>query len=130
MAQHTQLPLWRDAFELSVQIERAVQRFSRYHKYALGADLRSSTRLLLRAITLAARKDAIALHARREVILLAEQIRAELALAHALKAFPCLQDFATAVALVGAVGKQSEGWLKQAKRERPAAAPAPGAARA
>ena len=75
MAQDTQLPLWRDAFELSVQIERAVQRFSRYHKYALGADLRSSTCLLLRAITMAARKDANALHARREVILLAELIR-------------------------------------------------------
>ena len=75
MAQHTQSPLWRDASELSVQIERAGQRFSRHHKYALGADLRSSIRLLFRAITLAARKDAIALHARREVILLAEPMQ-------------------------------------------------------
>jgi len=77
MARHTQLPLGRDAFELSVQIERAVQCFSRYREYALRADLRNSTRLLFRAVTLAARKDAIALHAGREVILVAELIRCD-----------------------------------------------------
>lgn len=37
---HAQLPIWRDANRLLIEIEQAVRKFPRYHKYALGSDLR------------------------------------------------------------------------------------------
>ena len=33
-------PIWRDAQRLLILVEEAVRRFPRYHKYALGSDLR------------------------------------------------------------------------------------------
>ena len=41
-----QLPLWRDATRLALEVENAVRQFGntpslpRYHKYVLGSDLR------------------------------------------------------------------------------------------
>ena len=35
-----QTPLWRDANRLLLAIEEAVSHFPRYHKYAIGTDLR------------------------------------------------------------------------------------------
>lgn len=47
------LPIWRDAQRLLVWAEQAVRRFSRYHKYTLGAQLREQAltvcRLVIRA---------------------------------------------------------------------------------
>jgi len=47
------LSIWRDANRLLVAIEQAVRRFTRYHKYTLGTDLRRQAmnvcRLILRA---------------------------------------------------------------------------------
>jgi len=40
MARYEHLPLWRDAMRLTLLLGEAVRGFSRYHKYALGADLR------------------------------------------------------------------------------------------
>ncbi len=37
---HQQLPIWRDATRMLVEIEQAVRRFPRYHKYTLGSELR------------------------------------------------------------------------------------------
>ena len=43
---YRQLPLWRDATRLLLEVENAVRQFGktpsppRYHKYALGSDLR------------------------------------------------------------------------------------------
>jgi hypothetical protein len=53
MARYEHLPLWRDATRLAVVIEEAVRGFPRYHKYALGTDLRRQAvgvcRLIVRA---------------------------------------------------------------------------------
>ena len=42
MAHHRHLPIWKAALSLAVHLEQAVRRFSRYHKYTLGNDLRQS----------------------------------------------------------------------------------------
>ena len=49
---YRQLPLWRDANRLLVEIEIAVRGFSRYHKYTLGTELRT---LAMRVCGLVAR---------------------------------------------------------------------------
>jgi hypothetical protein len=40
MARYDHLPIWKDAVALAALLEEVVRRFPRYHKYALGADLR------------------------------------------------------------------------------------------
>ena len=55
MSRYDHLPIWNDAMKLSVGIERAVMQFSRYHKYALGAELRRTAQAVLGGIVRAVR---------------------------------------------------------------------------
>ncbi len=47
MALYEHLPIYRKALELVIFMENCVKGFQRYHKYALGADLRNCTRELV-----------------------------------------------------------------------------------
>ena len=38
MARYEHLPIFREAYDLTVHIEKIVRNFSRYHKYTLGTD--------------------------------------------------------------------------------------------
>ena len=40
MAQSEHLPIYKRSYDLCLYLEQVVQKFSRYHKYTLGADLR------------------------------------------------------------------------------------------
>jgi len=52
MARYAHLPIWKDAIDLAVHLEKAVRRFPRYHhKYSLGSDLRQCARRLCRLVT-------------------------------------------------------------------------------
>ena len=51
MARTRHLPIWRTAFDLAAHLERCVARFSRAHKYALGSELRQTSRRLCRLVT-------------------------------------------------------------------------------
>ena len=53
MAQYEHLPIYRNAFDLSVYLENTVRNFSRYHKYTLGSDLRDISRQIVRLIIMA-----------------------------------------------------------------------------
>ena len=44
MARTEHLPLYKTAYDLCLYLEQVVRNFSRYHKYALGADLREGAR--------------------------------------------------------------------------------------
>ena len=44
------MPLWRDANQLLVLIEQEVRHFPRYHKYALGLELRQQAMKICRLI--------------------------------------------------------------------------------
>jgi len=44
MAYYENLPIYKKAVELTVLLENTVRGFSRYHKYAIGADMRSQAR--------------------------------------------------------------------------------------
>lgn len=48
MAQTDQLPSFEQAYDLCLYLGQIVCTFARYQKYALGADLRESTRRVLR----------------------------------------------------------------------------------
>ncbi len=40
MAQAEHLPIYKASYDLCLYLEQVVRGFSRYHKYAIGADLR------------------------------------------------------------------------------------------
>jgi len=50
----SRLPIWRDCNRLLLEIEQTVRGFPRYHKYAVGADMRRQAvvvcRILVRAL--------------------------------------------------------------------------------
>jgi len=43
-------PLWRDANRLLLLVEEAVRHFPRYHKFAIGTDLRRQAMLICRLV--------------------------------------------------------------------------------
>jgi hypothetical protein len=46
---HTEhLPIYKSSYDLCLYLEQAVHGFSRYHKYAMGADLRDGARRVLK----------------------------------------------------------------------------------
>ncbi len=54
MARLQNTTLWRDANRLMLVIEEAVRKFPRYHKYAIGTDLRRQAQGICRLISRAA----------------------------------------------------------------------------
>jgi hypothetical protein len=50
MARYEHLPIYKKTFDLFLYFEKIVRKFSRYDKYTLGADLRDTTRSVLKLI--------------------------------------------------------------------------------
>lgn len=48
-----QIPIWRDANQLLLEIEQVVRHFPRYHKYTLGSELRQQAQVLLPQLVIA-----------------------------------------------------------------------------
>ena len=44
MAQAEHLPIYKASYDLCLYLAQVVRNFSRYHKYAVGADLRDEAR--------------------------------------------------------------------------------------
>ena len=44
MARYEHLPIYKQAMDLAIYLEKIVRNFSRYHKYTLGSDLRDASR--------------------------------------------------------------------------------------
>jgi hypothetical protein len=92
-----------------------VQSFSRYQKYALGADLRDGSRRALKLIVRAnARRDKtpVLLELREEL----EELKVLLRLGHDVKAVANFNAFEHAVTRVTEIAKQNEGWLKSQRQ--------------
>jgi len=50
MARYEHLPIYKKAFDLAVHFEKVAARFSRYHKYTLGTELRNRSREIVLSI--------------------------------------------------------------------------------
>ena len=53
MARYEHLPIYKQALDVAVHCEKVVAGFSRYHKYALGTELRNASRAVLSQIAYA-----------------------------------------------------------------------------
>ena len=117
MARYEHLPIWRDAVRLVVLIEEAVRRFPRYHKYALGSDLRRQAlgvcRLIIRANNARQRRDQQI----ERLVLAVEDLKVQIQLAKEVKAFASFSEFEQAARLAVSLGRQSGGWWKRARPE-------------
>lgn len=117
MARYTHLPIWKDAIDLAVHLEKAVQRFPRYHKYSLGSDLRECARRLCRLVVRANEARAAARgKVLEELVLTVEDMKTLLTLGQETRAFGSFNEFATAADLVVSLGKQSGGWWRRVVR--------------
>lgn len=115
MARTEHLPIYKQAYDLCLYLEQVVQGFSRYHKYAIGSDLRDTSRgvlkLIVRANAAADKRDAL-LRIREEI----EQLKVLLRLALDVHAFGKLNSFEHAATMAVEIAKQNEGWLKSQHR--------------
>lgn len=104
---------------LAVLLEQAVRRFARYHKYALGQDLRRSAHRV--CLQVARANDAAGAEARTQaldaLVRGVEEVKTLLALALELGAFASFNDFAQASELAVSLGKQSGGWRRRVRSE-------------
>jgi hypothetical protein len=115
MAQTEHLPIYKASYDLCLYLEQVVRNFSRYHKYALGADLRGSARTVLKLVVRAnarADKTAVLLEIRERL----EELKVLLRLGHDSHAFPNFNSFEHAIGLVTDIARQNEGWLKSQRQ--------------
>ena len=113
MARYEHLPIFRDAYDLTVHIEKIVRNFSRYHKYTLGSDLRKRSRNILDKIVQAnsdrENRAARLLELRQEL----ESFKVITRLCHDSLAFPNTRTYLHVAKRITNLAKQNEGWLKQ-----------------
>ena len=115
MARTEHLPIYRASYDLCLYLEQVVHRFSRYHKYTLGTDLRDAARRALKLVVRAnSQRDRVAtlLSLREEF----EELKVLLRLGQDLKVFSGLSTFEHAVKQVIELAKQNEGWLKSQRQ--------------
>ena len=122
---YRQTPLWRDASRFLVAVERAVVQFPRYHKYAIGAELRRQARDICRTVARATQCADVSQRARllEQLVWLVEDTKMSVQLAKELEAFASFAQFQGLAEQAVTLGRQSGGWWKKA---RTAAAAAPG----
>ena len=113
MARYEHLPIFREAYDLTVHIEKIVRNFSRYHKYTLGTDLRNKSRGILEKIIEAnnARDDRAAhlLELRQEL----ESFKVLARLCHESGGFASTHSYLHVAERITNIARQNEGWLKK-----------------
>jgi hypothetical protein len=118
MAYYENLPIYRKAMQLAVYMEQVVHGFPRYHKYAIGADLRNlSKKLVSRIIQANSVRDKQAVLT--ELRDLAEQMKTTIIIGKEISAFKSFKQFQQAAALAVDVCRQAEGWLKSCRGRMP-----------
>ncbi len=111
------LPLWRDANRLLLEIEIAVRAFPRYHKYAIGTDMRRQAMGVIRLIARAVDDKPTKLNLVKRLNLAIDDLKVQIQLAKELKAFNSFKQFQTIVELVVGIGKQCGGWRRKLQQQ-------------
>lgn len=109
-------PIAKAAERLMLEIEQAVRRFPRYHKYTHGARLREQAMNIAR-LTHRAWRD----QARREMwtaklVWAVDDLKLSLQLGKEIQAFASFAQFEMLSRLTSDLGKQCGGWRKQQHR--------------
>ena len=120
MARYDHLPIFADAYRLALLVEQLVAGFSSRARPALGADLRSQVRLIVRMII---RANSVPVADRKPMLAqlrwAAEEFLVLLRLAKDTKALPSLKAYEQCANLVYSVSRQTEGWLRSSVKQGP-----------
>ena len=127
MARYEHLPIYREAFEMLVYLEKIVRNFSRYDKYTHGTALRQKASEIVSLVVLAnATPRETRLQVLRELALRIEEMKVLVRVCKELKAFHNFNSFVTLINHVVSLAMQNEGWMRslQAGGKRPESLPA------
>ena len=117
-------PIYRDCRRLLLHTEEVVRRFSRYHKYTVGTDLRQQAMALMRGVHVAVYDRPNQPRHVQALVWQVDNYKLTLQLAIDVGAFvvsaganskktsPGFAAFETAAQLAGQIGKQCGGWQK------------------
>jgi hypothetical protein len=124
-------PIVKAAERLLLEIEQAVRRFPRYHKYSHGAKLREQAMNVARLAHRAWRDQAHRGIWTTKLIWAVDDLKLSLQLGKQIEAFVSFAQFDMLARLCSDLGKQCGGWRKQQHRDsQNAGAVAPSSQRA
>lgn len=118
MAYYENLPIYRKAVELTVLLENTVRVFSRYHKYAIGADMRNLARSIA-ALIIKANSERDKVRTLTELRDKCEEMKFIITIGKEIKAYKSFKQFQEAASLAVDLSRQSEGWLGSQRGKRP-----------
>jgi len=112
MARYEHLPIYREAYDLALHIEKTVRNFSRYHKYTLGTDLRNKSRSILEKIIEANNTgDRLpCLFGLRHEL---ESFKITARLCHESGGFASTRSYLHLAERISGIAKQNEGWIRK-----------------
>lgn len=110
----TELPdIARTADRMMVMVEQAVRTFPRYHKYAIGADIRRDAMKVFRCVDRAWHQADRRVLRLRELSFAVDDLRLTMQVAQRIEAFRSFGQFEAIAREVTSLGKQCGGWLNQ-----------------
>ncbi|MBT3192196.1 MAG: four helix bundle protein [Verrucomicrobia bacterium] len=119
MARYEHLPIFRDAYDLTVHVEKLVRGFGRYHKYTLGTDLRNKTRAVLDTIVEANNSNGERGERLEELRKRLESLKVLNRLCHDSEAFSGgTRSYLHVAERITGLAKQNEGWIKATRKQR------------
>jgi hypothetical protein len=110
-------PIVKAAERLMLEIEQAVRRFPRYHKYTHGTRLREQAMAIARLAHRAWRDSAHRAMWTTKLIWAVDDLKLSLQLGKQIEAFVSFAQFDMLARLCSDLGKQCGGWRKQQHRD-------------
>src|SRR6185369_11549418 len=106
-------PIVKLAERLLVDIEQAVRRFARYHKYSIGTDLRKRAMQIAQFAHRAWRDGAHRQEWTRKLVWAVDDLKLNLQIGSRIRAFASFAQFEALVRTAAELGCQVGGWFKQ-----------------
>ena len=106
-------PIVKLAERVLLDIEKAVRRFPRYHRYTLGADLRREATAVFRCAHRAWRDRNYKLKRVTELAMAVDDLKLSLQIGKQIEAFGSFGEFEVIAKAASELGRQCGGWLRQ-----------------
>ena len=106
-------PVIKVAEQLRREIEDAVRRFARYHKYTTGTDLRAAAKKVVLHAHQAWRDRPRQREWLSKLVWAVDELKLELQLGREVRAFASARQFEMLARLAADLGKQVGGWNKR-----------------
>ena len=105
-------PIVKAAERLLVDIEQAVSRFPRAHRYAIGSDLRKKAMHVYSQACRAWRETTHKRHHVERLVWMVDELQQHMQIAKLLHAFVNFRQFEHLARQVNAIGAQAGGWRR------------------